>query len=274
MKSAISYGLALICSSVFLATGHAQQADKQRDGVQVGEASNWRKLVSSGEVEKLAAQRYAELLKEARSQGALATPENAQLMRLHKIANRIMPFTPKFNPRAGQWQWEVNYIIAPKVNAFCSAGGKIVFYSGLVEGLNLTDDEIAVAMGHEIAHALREHSRAQIAREAANQRTTDLVTQFSGGASQGKLKADKLIGLKHSRDNETEADTVGLDLAARAGYDPRAGISLWRKMLAANKVAPLEFFSTHPAGENRIKEIESHLPEVMPLYRASKKRYQ
>jgi Zn-dependent protease with chaperone function len=148
-------------------------------------------------------------------------------------------------------------------------GGKIAFYSGILDTLKLTDDEVAMVMGHEIAHALREHARERMAKSQATRLGATLIGELLGGGGYTSALqiGGNLLSLKFSRDNESDADLVGMDLAARAGFDPRAGVSLWKKMATANERAPLEFMSTHPAGENRIREIEKHLPKVMPLYR-------
>jgi predicted Zn-dependent protease len=153
-------------------------------------------------------------------------------------------------------------------------GGKIAFYSGILDQLQLTDDEVAQIMGHEIAHALREHARERMGKSAATSIGAGLLSQVLGLGDLGRTVTNygaELLTLKFSRDNETEADLVGLELAARAGYDPRAGVTLWRKMQAASKGAPPQWLSTHPAGDTRITDIEKALPRVMPIYeRASR----
>jgi len=240
-----------------------------KEGVDVGKPSSMARLVPAGQVEQVAGQQYEQLKQAAIQKNALAPPNDPRVQRMREVAKRILPFTPKWNPRAAQWKWEVNLIGSRQINAFCMPGGKIAFYTGIIDGLQLSDDEIAIVMGHEIAHALREHARERIAKQVATNTGANLLSYVMGlgrvgnavvGASAG------LLSLKFSRDDETEADTVGLELAARAGYDPRAGISLWRKMQAASKGAPPQWLSTHPASANRIKEIERHLPQVMPLY--------
>jgi Zn-dependent protease with chaperone function len=243
------------------------------DGVQIGEPSAMRNLVPAGALEKQAAQQYGELKRKAAETQALGPDDHPQVKRLRAIAARMIPFAGRFNPRAGQWKWEVNLIGSKQINAFCMPGGKIVFYTGLLDTLKLTDDEVAMVMGHEIAHALREHARERMAKAQMTQLGASLLGELVGGGRYtGAFQAGgSLLSLKFSRDDESEADVAGLDLAARAGFDPRAAVSLWQKMTAANSRAPLEFLSTHPAGQNRIKEIEKHLPEVMPLYLAARK---
>lgn len=245
----------------------------QADGVDVGKPSSLRNLVPAGTIEKQALQEYGQLKRQAAAKRALGPDDHPQVKRLRAIAARMIPFADRFNPRAGQWQWEVNLIGSSQINAFCMPGGKIAFYSGILDKLKLTDDEAAIVMGHEIAHALREHARERMAKSQMTQLGANVLGELiAGGRYAGAFQAGgNLLTLKFSRDDETEADVVGLDLAARAGFDPRAGVTLWQKMAAANSKAPLEFLSTHPAGEHRIKEIEKHLAEVMPLYQKARR---
>jgi predicted Zn-dependent protease len=243
------------------------------DGVDVGKPSGVRNLVPAGAIEKQAAQQYEQLKRQASSKGALGPDDHPQVLRLRSIAARLIPHVDRFNPRARQWRWEVNLIGSKQINAFCMPGGKIVFYSGILDTLKLTDDEAAMVMGHEIAHALREHARERMAKSQITQLGANLLGELVGGGRYtGAFQmGGNLLSLKFSRDDESEADVVGLDIAARAGFDPRAGVTLWQKMAAANSKAPLEFLSTHPAGNHRITEIEKHLPEVMPLYEKARR---
>ncbi len=263
---ALVLALAAFSSSAF--------AEGPKDGVDVGKASTIRKLVPADQLEKAAGQQYAQLKQQAAAQGALAPDNHPQVQRLRAIAKRILPFTERYNSRADRWQWEVNLIGSKDLNAFCMPGGKIAFYTGLIDTLHLTDDEIAIVMGHEVAHALREHARERVAKaQLTNIGTAILGELIGGGKYTGAFQlGGNLLNLKFSRDDESEADVVGLDLSARAGYDPRAGVSLWQKMGASAKGAPPQWLSTHPAGKNRIEEIQRHLPEVMPLYEAARKR--
>jgi predicted Zn-dependent protease len=153
-------------------------------------------------------------------------------------------------------------------------GGKIAFYLGILQQLQLSDDEVATIMGHEMAHALREHARERIGKTVATRAGAGLLSSLLGLGSLGNAVLDassQLLTLKFSRDDETEADVVGMDLAARGGYDPRAGVTLWQKMMNANKGAPPQFLSTHPSGPTRIAEIEAKLPKAAPLYAAAPK---
>jgi predicted Zn-dependent protease len=228
-------------------------------------------LISSDKLDQMAAQSYAKLTSDAVSKGKL-NEDHAMLQRVRAVAARIEPQTAVFRQDAPGWKWEVNVITSSELNAFCMPGGKIMFYSGLINTLHLSDDEIAIVMGHEISHALREHSREQVSQAIAAQTAIGIGTAllgFGGGSADlASAGYDKFIATKFSRTDESEADRIGLELAARAGYDPRAGVSLWQKMIQASKGGgrPPEFLSTHPAEENRIQQIQALLPTVMPLY--------
>lgn len=237
-------------------------------GVNVGKPSALRNLVPAEQLERQSAQQYGALKRQAAEGRALAPEGHPQLQRLRTIAGRLIPHARRFNPRADQWRWEVNLIGSRQINAFCMPGGKIAFFTGILESLKLTDDEVAIVMGHEIAHALREHARERIAKSGLTQLGANLLGQVvAGGKFAGAIEAGgSLLTLKFSRDNESDADAVGLDLAARAGFDPRAGVTLWQKMSQTTRGAPPQWLSSHPSGPNRIREIETHLPEVLPLY--------
>jgi predicted Zn-dependent protease len=243
------------------------------EGVDVGQPSALRNLVPAQQLEQQARGEYEQLKRQAAAKGALAPAGYPQLQRLRGIAKRLIPYADRWNPRARNWTWEINLIGSKQINAFCMPGGKIAFYTGILDTLHLTDDEVAIVMGHEIAHALREHARERMAKSELTQLGANVLGQVIGG---GKFAGAFDVGghmltLKFSRDDETEADAVGLDLAARAGFDPRAGVTLWQKMMAANHGAPPQWLSTHPSGDNRIQEIERRLPEVMPLYEQARK---
>lgn len=240
-----------------------------REGVDVGPPSRLSGLISAEQIEQAAAQQYRELLRKAAEQGALAPANHPQLVRLRRIAERLIPHTYEWNSRARRWNWEVNLIGARQINAFCMPGGKIAFFLGILEQLRLTDDEIAMVMGHEMTHALREHAREQMGKNLATRGAIEIGAALFGLGDLARTAAGvggQLLTLRFGREDETEADLVGLELAARAGFDPRAGVTLWQKMAAANKGAPPEFLSTHPSGPSRIRDIESNIPKVERLY--------
>ena len=243
-----------------------------RDGVQVGERSRVADLVSAEKIERTAAEQYRQMLREAASQNALAPAGHPQLERLRRIAGRIIPESTRFNSRAPQWRWEVNLIGSKQLNAFCMPGGKIAFFSGILDALKLTDDEVAIIMAHEVAHALREHGRERAAKSTIAQGVTigaSVISQLLGYGDLGGQLASagaQLTLLKFSRGDEVEADLVGMDLAARAGFDPRAGVKLWEKMSAVSKGQPPQWLSTHPSHTTRIDEIRRNLGAALPLY--------
>ena len=242
--------------------------------VDVGNASALRKLVPAETLETSAAQQYQQMLEQARAKRALAPDNHPQLQRLHAIARRLIPFTAPWNDRSRQWRWEVNLIGSKQINAFCMPGGKIAFYTGILDQLQLTDDEAAMIMGHEMAHALREHARERIAKTQATNLGLRLGSQLLGLGDLGNVAANlggQLLTLQFSRSDESEADLVGLELAARAGYRPEAAVSLWQKMGQANGGKEgLAFLSTHPSGPARIRELQDNVPKVLPLYQAAR----
>ena len=236
---------------------------------EVGRESRFTKLVSAEQVEGAATQKYAQMLGQYQQKGAVVPASHPQVVRLRAIAQRIIPFATAWNGRAAQWRWEVNLLNDAQVNAFCMPGGKIAFYAGILSKLQLSDDEVATIMGHEMAHALREHARERMGKTMATQLGAGLLSSVLGMGDLGNAALGmgaQLLTLRFSREDETEADLVGMDLAARAGHDPAAGVTLWQKMLAASKGAPPQFLSTHPAGDTRIRDIQSKLPRAQPLF--------
>jgi len=256
-----------------------KQGQVVQDGIAVKPLKDgvWRNITAPEQaINDQAAQQYTSMMSQAQQKGVLVPAADPRVKRLRAIAERIIPYTARWNPHAQQWKWQVNLVQSGEVNAFCMPGGRIGFFTGIIDKLKLTDDEIAAVMGHEIAHALREHGRDRQSKST----TTGLVTSLGGAALSAWLGYDvrglantagQLYVLKFSRDEEREADLVGLDIAARAGYDPRAGIALWNKMAALNqRGAPIELLSTHPGGEHRIEQIEDHLNVLLPLYARAK----
>ncbi len=237
--------------------------------------SGFTKLVSADQVEGAAVQQYRQMLQQASSKRALAPENHPQLQRLRAIAERIIPFTPECNDRAGQWKWEVNLIGSNDINAFCMPGGKIGFYYGILSRLQLSDDEVATIMGHEAAHALLEHAREQMGKSTGTNLLLRGGAALLGLGNVGDLAAQlgsQLLSLKYSRNDEGEADALGLVMSARAGYDPRAGISLWEKMMAASGgKSPPRILSTHPTSGDRIRDIEGRLARVLPMYESAPK---
>lgn len=248
------------------------------EGVVVEKRSKISQIVPAEELEAAAQQQYRQMLQQAARQDALAFDGDRQVVRLRTIAERLIPhvLAPNLDStnRASAWRWEVNLIRSKQINAFCMPGGKIAFFQGILERLKLTDDEVAVVMGHEMAHALREHARERMGKTAATNGLIELGSALFGLGSGGRYLANlggQLLTLKFSREDESEADKVGLDIASRAGYNPRAGVTLWQKMGQASKGSPPQWLSTHPPGTARIAQIESTLPAVEPLFERARK---
>jgi len=240
--------------------------------VDVGSASSLRKLVPAGQLEEAATGQYHQMLEQARAKNALAPDDHPQLQALRAMAKKLIPFALPWNDRARQWRWEVNLIASKQINAFCMPGGKIAFYTGILNELKLSSDEAAMIMGHEMAHALREHARERLAKSKATGLGLSIGAQLLGLGDLGNVAANlgtQLLTLKFSRDDETEADLVGLELAARAAYNPQAGVTLWQKMSNASGGSGgpgLNFLSTHPSGPDRIVALQANVPKVMDLY--------
>ncbi len=240
-----------------------------REGVEVGGRSQFAKLVPAEEIEAAASQQYLQMTQEAKQKKALAPNNHPQQIRLTSIAQRLIPYTYEWNPRARDWKWQVSLLGSQELNAFCMPGGKIAFYWGILQKLQLSDDEVAMIMGHEMAHALREHARERMGKQYATQGAIEIGAALFGIGNVGRSLAgmgSQLLSLKFGRQDESEADLVGMELAARAGYNPAAGVTLWKKMQSAAKGAPPEFLSTHPSSSTRISEIEANLPKVKGLY--------
>ena len=259
----------IIAVNFQFSASHAAAASESADGVSVGKPSVVRKLVPAERLERQAALQYGQMKQQAAAKKALAPDDHPQLVRLRAIARELIPHSTKFNERARSWNWEISLIESKQINAFCMPGGKIAFYTGILDQLKLTDDEAAMVMGHEIAHALREHARERIAKTELTRTGSALVSELLGFGDTGRIAMNvggNLLTMRFSRQDESESDLIGMEIAARAGYDPRAGITLWQKMSAASKGAPPQWLSTHPSGPSRIREIEKHLPEVMPIW--------
>ena len=247
----------------------------------VGVERKQRMLLSEEQVENMSSQMYAQTLQEADAKDIL-NPSSAETQRIRGIANRLIAQVGVFRPDAKNWNWEVNVLENEAIKAYAMAGGKIMVYTGLINQLKATDAELAAVIGHEIAHALREHTREQMSEAYATQIGLLGVAAAIGIATGDSNKAATTLGLgstvaavaltlPHSRRAETEADQIGLELMARAGYDPNAAISLWEKMSKAGGQKPPEFLSTHPADATRIAEIKRLIPAVMPLYQKAKR---
>ena len=263
--------IALVATS---SLGLAACATTTKDSVSGVNRSQFM-LLPSGTVDKMSAQAYAQSLGEAQKKNAL-NADPAMVARVRGIANRLIAQVGVFRPDAAQWKWEVNVEKNDQLNAYCMPGGKIMVLSGLVEKIKATDDELGAVIGHEIAHALREHGRERMSQAYVQQFGLQALASFVTGSAGGAITQAAGMGsqlffaMPNGREQEREADKMGLELAARAGYNPDAAVTLWEKMGAQSKNAPPEFFSTHPASANRIADLKALAPKVRPLYEAAK----
>ncbi|MGB7541946.1 MAG: M48 family metalloprotease [Burkholderiales bacterium] len=232
-------------------------------------------LVSSESFNRSAADAYRKVLQDAATKGQL-NRDAAQVERVRRIAARLIPDTAAFRADAPRWAWEVNVIASNEVNAWCMPGGKIAVYAGLLDRLSPSDDELAAVMGHEIAHALREHGREQYSRVLVQSIGLDILGALAGmsesATSLSQTFLDVMLNLPHSRTDESEADRIGVELAARSGFDPHAAVSLWQKMSRLGGGQPPQWLSTHPSSESRTQDLQTYSERVYPLYESARKR--
>lgn len=223
--------------------------------------------VTQAQVEEAAVYNYEVVL----SQSQVVPESNRQTRRIQEIANRLIALAPEYNPRSAEWQWEVNLLRSDELNAWCMAGGKIAFYTAIINELKLTDDEIAMVMGHEMVHALEDHIYYQINKEAfINTGASYGAQTINGIPFSGEIAGlgATMLNLSFSRSDEKSADLIGQELAARAGYNPQAAVTLWEKFQTYTNsgTSKIDFLSTHPANAARIEYLQENLPNVMPLY--------
>ena len=232
---------------------------------------------SSSSLNADAAKNYSQVVSSASSQGAVDNKSNTAI-RVKNVFNRMKPYADRANTTGVPFDWQITVIRSPELNAWAMPGGKMAFYTGVVEKLKLTDAEIAAIMGHEMTHALSEHSK----KDAGQKILTSLALQLGGAAIQQKtglnaeamsLISDYGLDKPFSRNQESQADAGGLRLMAQAGYNPEAAVGVWQKMEAANGRSNtiVTLMSTHPNSGQRIAKIQALLPEVMPVYQAAAK---
>lgn len=271
----IRIAAAALVAGAALASGCQSVKTTSPGAVGIERTQRMSSMVSEADMRQQAELAYRETLGKEREKGAL-NADPALTSRVRAITNRLIPASAAFRPEAARWKWEVNVIRSDQINAWCMPGGKIAVYSGLVTKLNLSDDEIAAVVGHEIAHALREHARERASEQMGAQvlisGASILLGAGQAGADLGGVFYKAFFGLPNSRLHETEADRIGVELAARAGYDPRAAISLWQKMAKNGGGSGPEFLSTHPSAETRLKDLEVYSARVMPLYEQARRR--
>jgi predicted Zn-dependent protease len=271
MKSCLSVFIAVIAVLSIAGCETVRTTDRGAVGVDRPQHMSH----SSAQVNSAAAQAYQKIMQQAAAKRML-NRSPTQLHRVRTVANRLIRATGAFRNDAPGWRWEVNVISSPEVNAWCMPGGKIAVYTGLISKLAITDAELAAVMGHEIAHALREHGREKASQQATQSVLVGIAGALLGlgelGTGLAGTVANVTIGLPNSREFEREADRIGVELAARAGYDPRAAISLWQKMSRSGSGGPPQFLSTHPSAASRIEDLRRYANQVMPIYQSTYRR--
>lgn len=253
-------------------TGCASVQTTQSGTVGVERTQYMSSMVQEKALEQEAGQQYGEMIKQAKAQNQL--DRNAsQVSRVKAISDRLIAQVGAFRPEAAQWNWEVHVLSSDEINAWCMPGGKMAVYTGLLTQINPTDDELAAVMGHEISHALREHARERMSQQMVTNVGLSVIAMATGVSTDlGSKLTDVMFTLPNSRTHESEADLMGVELAARAGFDPRAAVTLWQKMGAASSGAPPEFLSTHPSAATRISDLQAASQRVLPLYEQTKEK--
>jgi predicted Zn-dependent protease len=268
--------------ALLLAATACQSVQTTQPGA-LGVSRQQSMAVSRQQIDQASQEAYNKMLAEAQQKGIL-NRDFAATQRVQRIAARLIPHTAAFRSDAPGWRWEVNVFSSDQVNAFCMAGGKIGVYTGLIQKLNITDDELAAVVGHEIGHALREHVREAVSRQMVTGTLLSIgatgLAIATGTGSSGAQLGQQLGGmvtqvmftLPNSRENEQEADLIGLELAARGGFDPRAATTLWQKMASLGGGSGPSFLSTHPSPASRQADLTSAAQRVLPLYEAALQR--
>jgi len=232
-------------------------------------------LVSENDAIAASKEAYATTMSDLRKQGKLVT-DTRITRRVDAITERLVAQAIAFRPETADWQWSVQVIDDPEtVNAWCMAGGRMAVYTGLLQKVDPTDDELAQVMGHEISHALANHTAERMSVALATSAGLAVAGAVAGNDHSAALGATALaaqlaIQLPNSRAAESEADRIGIELAAKAGYNPNAAISLWQKMEKVGGGGPPQFLSTHPAPGNRQEALAALAPQMMPYYQQAR----
>nr|WP_249172312.1 M48 family metallopeptidase [Burkholderia dolosa] len=238
--------------------------------VRYGNAIAFRTLIPSPLLEQLTANEYAQIVQTAADGNRLLPASQPRVKRLRAIVAKLAPYSVKWNDRVKSWAWDVNAIRSRDIRITCLPGGKILVYGGMLERVRLNDDELGVLLAHGIAHALREHARSNFSTTSQTSlRAATLPPLFGVGdpLPQALNIGERLQTLHYDPTDETEADVIGGDIAARAGFDPRAAITLWDKLAAATRANKATgFIYTHPYSAARRRDLLNRLPDLMPLY--------
>ena len=218
-----------------------------------------------------AAQSFSQMRQEAQQKGILDT-SSSTYRRINTVMQRMIPYANQMNQTGQPFQWQLAVIKSDTINAYVAPGGKVVFYTGIVNKLNFSDNEIAAVMGHEMTHALEEHAKSKLGAQNLTGLALNLGKAYAGdsigqfGSAALDLGSQVGVGLPYSRNLETRADYGGLMLMAKSGYNPQAAITLWEKMNKLEGAGVPSFLSTHPSNSQRIGEMRKNLPAAMAVY--------
>ena len=231
----------------------------------------FRNLIPSPMLEAQAAEEFSQIVYGAEHANRLYDDADAHVTRVRSIVDKMVPYSLKWNERAKGWKWDVAVVRSPDIRMYCLPGGKIVVYGGLLDRARLNDNELAMLVGHEIAHALREHARERLGQLQGSQlASSGTISQLFGLADLGAAPlgiGSRLLEMKYENTDETEADVIGSDIASRAGFDPRAAVTLWDKLAQATRSNREQgFIYVHPYSQSRRQDIIKRLPDMLPLY--------
>lgn len=265
--------LALLPAALASAAAYAVDASPQADSrdpkgeLRVGNPIAMRGSATDGMLEQIATIEYRQLISDATSQHRVLAQSDPRVRRVRSIVDALVPYALKWNDRARKWTWEVNVVRSPRLDAYCMPGGKVVIFTGLFDKLRPSDDELAMLIGHEMAHAMRQHARVML--------DGGIVSRY-----RGTLSAPQLFGigdfdfdsgsgfpdLRYNGDDEREADVIGTEIAARAGFDPRAAVSLWQRVATIDRRLPVELAETHPITPARLVDLQRRQPDMFTIY--------
>ena len=236
-----------------------------------GSYAVFRNLIPSPQLEAQAADEFQQIVYGAQHAERLYPDTDARVIRVQTILDKLIPYSLKWNERATNWKWQIAVIRSPDIRMYCLPGGKIVIYSGILDRVHLNDNELGMLLGHEIAHALREHARERLGEQQASQLdSSGTIPQLFGLADLGAPVlgiGSQLVEMKYTPTDETEADVIGSDIASRAGYDPRAAITLWDKLAAATHSSRNQgYIYVHPYTPARRADLMKRLPDMLQLY--------
>jgi predicted Zn-dependent protease len=228
-------------------------------------------LVSEDSAIAASDEAYAMQIGELRREGKILPESSSAVRRVEAITGRLVAQAVAMRPATADWEWSVEVIDDPEVvNAWCMAGGRMAVYTGLLQKLDPTDDELAQVIGHEISHALANHTAERMSVAIATNAGVALAGVLSEDSqramSTAAIAAALAIQMPNSRSAESEADEIGIELAAKAGYDPNAALSLWQKMANVSGGGPPQFLSTHPSPANRQERLAELAPQMMAYY--------